>query len=111
MGVDVIDYTILAKKGLIKYSPNADKDVDVIDFTSPASNNSQSSALQTNTPDVPDFLSAFAQASANASPLLEQKQNNQSGDLSLKMDTIVNKIDDLMYKIETLSSRILQIEN
>lgn len=123
MGVDFLDYTILAKKGLLKESAeNTDRDVDVIDFTSGFQQNqnvpyvtSASNAVSAQATDVPDFLSAFAQASANTVSESVAKESNKDignnhGDLSLKIDGVVNKLDDLMYKIETLSSRIAQME-
>ena len=128
MGVDFLDYTILAKKGLLKESSENEEgsgNVDVIDFTSNFQQNqnvpyvtSASNAVSAQATDVPDFLSAFAQASANTASESVAKENNKDignnsshNNLSLKIDGVVNKLDDLMYKIETLSGRIAQMES
>jgi len=111
MSLDVIDFTQLEKRGLLKQE-KTQKEIGVIDFSSP-SGNASAPASATND-NAFDLLSGLAQASTNTSSdnAIKGNENISShNDLSFKMDGVLNKLDDLMYKIETLSSRLAQMEN
>lgn len=115
MGVDVLDFTDLQRRGLLKPTRVEPRSEDVIDFTQ------ASGASQAVTPVPPaatsdsnsafDFLSSFAQASTSSpSSTTRSPEPQLPSDVSAKLDTIINKLEDTMYKIELLSSRVAQIE-
>ena len=115
MGVDVLDFTYLQKRGLLKKEPIETRNEDVLDFTQ------ASGASHVVTPVPPtaasdsgsafDFLSSFAQSSAvTPSPLSQPPTSELSSEVSAKLDTIISKLEDTMYKIELLSGRVAQIE-
>lgn len=118
MGVDVLDLTDLQRRGLLKRTPVESRSEEVIDFTR------ASGASHAVTPVPPsatsdsnsafDFLSSFAQSSvaSSSSPLSDTTLASQgnSSEVSAKLDTIINKLEDTMYKIELLSGRVAQIE-
>lgn len=102
MAIDVLDLTILQKKGLIKKEESKEEfKGDVLDLTP----NVPVEKVTENASPAFDFLENFAQASAQP-----QLQDSKSSDLGLKIDGVTNKLDDLMYKIETLSGRIAALE-
>ena len=115
MGVDVLDLTILQKRGLLKQQAFEQECPDVLDLTLPASQATLSSASparsSSDNSSAFDFLSRFAQASATPSGQSEHPaQSATSSDISGKLDTILSKIEDTMFKIELLSGRVAQLE-
>lgn len=118
MVMEVLDLTDLQRRGLLKRASLETQQTtpDVLDFTVPrvalpASASvapapaSESSAF--------DFLSSFAQASGTPSNEASSVSPHHEGssDLRLKMDGVVNKLEDVLYKLETLTSRIAQLES
>lgn len=105
MGLDVIDFTDLQKRGLIK----VEETKDTVDFTMPLV---EAAPITNSLPaDNPfDMLSSLSQASS-VSNYPSATSSTTSPDISLKLDTIVNKLEDTMYKIESLSSRIAMLES
>lgn len=105
MGVDVLDLTALQKKGILKIAP---PEPDVVDLT-PAQVSPPTPAQGTSS--AFDFLSSFAQASASSSEHAPAPPASDHHDVHAKLDTILNKIEDTMYKIEVLSGRVAQMES
>lgn len=99
MGADIIDFTALQKRGLLRKT-REQSEPDVVDLTHTPSTNTSD-----NVPNL-DFLSGLAQV-GNVSG----SSNNVPSDIGLKLDSVVNKLEDVMYKLETLSGRIAQIES
>lgn len=112
MAVDVFDFTALQKRGLIKKHAEAPAS-DVLDLRPVSDTNSTSGPAQPDNTNAFDFLSSFAQASASPSnePSAGVAPSARGDDISLKLDTITNKLDDAMFKIELLSSKIAQLES
>lgn len=117
MVMEVLDLADLQRRGLLKRASveTATPSPDILDFTVPRAVSSTSVAVAspiTDTSSPLDFLSSFAQASA--APVVEttpaSQSEQRSSDLSLKMDGVVNKLEDVLYKLETLTSRIAQLE-
>lgn len=111
MGVDVLDLTSLQKRGILKIPREEESHADVMDLTQPTSSLPAPlpapAAPSSDTSSAFDFLSSFAQSSA-AEPA--RAPHESSGDVHAKLDTIINKIEDTMYKIEVLSGRVAQLE-
>jgi hypothetical protein len=107
MGVDVLDFTALEKRGLLK-KREEHKEIDVLDLR-PSASAPVIQAQPVQETSAFDFLTNFAQSSAS-SPATEPIKSTDS-DISLKLYTITNKLDDTMYKIEMLSSRLAQLES
>ena len=101
MTIDVIDFTQLEKRGLLKPANN-EKSPDVIDFSNSQSSPSPQPAPSEN---AFDLLSSLAQASSSSS-----QSASVNSDSSLHFSTLTNKLDDVMYKLETLISRVMQLE-
>ena len=109
--IDVIDFTALQKRGLLK-KYQEEKEIDVLDLRPLASPSIVEPATQIQpTESAFDFLSNFAQSSASGTNTEPNVKREMSDDISLKLDTITNKLDDTMYKLELLSSRLTQIES
>ena len=100
MGIEVIDFTELQKRGIVKASiKNAQP--EILDMTNPGANSSE-----TGTASAFDFLDSLSHVgSNNANPTITGSSN-----LDVKLDAIANKLEDAMYKLETLISRISQLE-
>lgn len=120
MGVDVIDFTELAKRKIIRAPvqvPSVGKSVGgFLDLSSSSSSNgnvqptSPAQSALNPSPSM-DFFESIAKASSEPSyPSSNVSGNSDLNALSLKMDTLTNKIEDTMYKIETLISRVMQLE-
>ena len=121
-GIDVIDYTLLQKKGLMKKAPEVKKDYSVnsqgfVDLTSGNQNISNlaenaSSSVNTNqSSDLFGFLDNIAQSSASQQnsnlDIQTSNQNINNGEVnSLKI-----KIDDLEYKLTNLIDKLGLIES
>lgn len=117
-----VDFTMLAKKGLIKEQPSQ-MAPDTVDFTQSSSLSSsvQPTSLSTESSSLPrsgfDFLDSFAQSAAQTPNVVPSSfssssySSNTSTISDPKLDTILAKLEDTMYKIETLSSRIVQLES
>ena len=101
MCLDVIDFTDLQKRGLLKEEKN-EQVSDTIDFTS----NTISTPVTVEQSNQFDMLSSLAQVGESKNNAVQDNSN----EISLKLDTIVNKIEDTMYKIENISSKIAAIE-
>ncbi len=114
MGVEVIDFTELKKRGLLKIAGDfGNQTHDVIDFTGNTASSGQQPPVQLSEASSPDmnafdFLTDVARTSV-PSHREELHFNNEPNSI-LKLNTILNKIEDVMYKIETLSNRIAQLE-
>ena len=102
MTIDVIDFTQLEKRGLLKPANN-EKSPDVIDFST--STQSSPSPQPAPSENAFDLLSSLAQASSSSS-----QSASVNSDSSLHFSTLTNKLDDVMYKLETLISRVMQLE-
>lgn len=117
MVVDVLDLTDLHKRGLLKYAQEAPEmhSSDVLDLTqSSVPSQTTSAPSSSESSSALDFLSSFAQASASNVPS-EPRESTPPlsaghSDLHPKLDTILAKIEDTMYKLEMLSGRIARIE-
>lgn len=138
MGMDFIDLTDLQRRGLLRKAEELARisrdGPEVLDFTDARMNvalgNAQSipnlglpslpSPMQNLSPapsdSSMDFLSSFAQVGAQNSPSgpsepsLPHHGHGHSA-IEPKLDTILAKLEDTMFKIEVLSNRILQIES
>ena len=116
MVVDVLDLTSLQKRGLLKIPREEESTPDVIDLTqkTSATSNAQgpTRSATSDTASAFDFLSGFAQLGAQGSSAHTPSAISSShGDVVGKLDTILSKIEDTMYKIEILSGRVAQIES
>lgn len=106
----MLDLTSLQKRGILKIPKQEDASVEVMDLTQPVARMPSVSHSTTPSNDSSaafDFLSSFAQSSASEPAKVPA---SGSGDLHAKLDTIINKIEDTMYKIEVLSGRVAQLE-
>ena len=118
----MLDLTSLQKRGLLKIPREEESTPDVIDLTqkTSATSNAQvpTRSATSDTASAFDFLSGFAQLGAQGSsahtPSAETTPSaisSSHGDVVGKLDTILSKIEDTMYKIEILSGRVAQIES
>lgn len=135
MGVDLIDYTYLQKRGLIKKSEDLKSGVKMtndgfldlsnvtpsneININANNLNNNNSTSEPTANP-----LSFFDNISSNAttntettsfypstpSSLNNSNDNLELNGLKLKMDDLEFKLSGLLEKIEQISSRLLEFE-
>ena len=97
-GLDVIDYTLLEKKGILKKTQQKS---DVLDFTNASSNTASSSSASSPT----DFASFFGSPTAN--PASQASNSIPDSDVNaLKI-----KLDDFEYKLEKLLERLASIES
>ena len=121
MGVDVIDFTDLQRRGLFKVEKNEQESPDMLDFTVPSTSSEQTdyftsseipvTTSATEQPNPFDMLSSLAQVGETTSNAQLNPETSENSGISLKLDTIVNKLEDTMYKIETISSRIAMLES
>lgn len=109
MGLDIIDFTDLQKRGLIKMPETKDTLDFTISSSEPVPITNPASSLPADNPF--DMLSSLSQVSSASSISSGSAQIPPSHDISLKLDTIVNKLEDTLYKIESLSSRIAVLES
>lgn len=113
MGVDVLDLVDLQRRGLLKRATSPVESPDVLDLTTSTQQPAApipSVSTSSDTSSAFDFLSSFAQAGTSTTALPSHSSGAASSDLGVKLDTIVNKLDDTMYKIELMSSRLAQLE-
>ncbi len=103
MTIDVIDFTQLQKRGLLKQA-SSEKSSEVIDFSASSSSPSPQAEPSEN---AFDLLSSLAQASTSS---YSPSPSGSTQNISLHFSTLTNKLDDVMYKLETLISRVMQLE-
>lgn len=108
---EVIDYTLLEKYRKKKGSAETAKNVTnntansgIIDFTTPAQNNSSGVKPETAAENGFDFLNTFDASAAENKPAVESGDNLMVKHLSVK-------IEDLEYKIQQLVDQINRIED
>jgi len=115
-GVDMIDYTFLQKKGMIKKEKDKKSSFKVnsqglIDLTSATSE--QVNAANTSENSNPfSFLDNLAQGSGEGSSsngLLNS--SSEQGVDNVEVSSLKIKIDDLEYKISTLVDKLSMIES
>lgn len=124
MSVEFLDLTDLQRRGLLRKAEELArisrdgpevldltdaKTVEALDNAPDVTRPMQSSVAPTDSP--LDFLSSFAQVGAqnpSHEPLLPQV--NHSPGIEPKIDTILAKLEDTMFKLETVSSRLGQLE-
>lgn len=135
MGMDFIDLTDLQRRGLLKKAEElariSKEAPEVIDFTDARMNEALGNSSSMSSVNLPmqmpmhapspapvsdssmDFLSSFAQVGAqnvSSTPSLPTENHGPVGMLEPKLDTILAKLEDTMFKLEMMSSRIAQIE-
>ena len=125
MSVEFLDLTDLQRRGLLRKAEELARisrdGPEVLDLTDAKTVEALDSAPEVTrtmqpTPIAPhdspmDFLSSFAQVGAqnpSHEPLLPQV--NHSPGIEPKIDTILAKLEDTMFKLETVSSRLGQLE-
>lgn len=109
MGGDFVDFTLLARKGLLKTESHA-LSPDMVDFTQSSTPVSSTPSSSTSVVPSLDFLGELAQTGANSS-VSTSSSFQQTASLEPKIDTVLSKVEDVMYKLETLTSRIVQLES
>lgn len=115
MGAD-LDFTILHKRGILKSASHHEEKAspDVLDLTALTPTFQSLPVPQTQpsseSSSAYDFLSGFAPAATESTPT-PAHSHTADADIHGKLDTILAKLEDTMYKIETLSSRIARLES
>jgi peptidoglycan hydrolase CwlO-like protein len=109
MGGDFVDFTLLARKGLLKTESPASSP-EMVDFTQSSAPSSSVLPSTTSATSSLDFLGDLAQTGASSS-VSALSSFQQSASLEPKIDTVLSKVEDVMYKLETLTSRIVQLES
>lgn len=120
-GVDVLDLTLLKKKGILKIKE--DTSPEVIDLTkidregfaplvsAVSSSVSESSTSSSASAPATTFVS-FWDAPVNASPASVSNFSDLSADVgSVDVKNLSVKVEDVEYKIERLSEKLLALEN
>jgi hypothetical protein len=116
-GVDVLDYTRLQKKGLLKVPEKKDGmplkvnsqgyvDLGVSSLPSTDSSNASNSS---NISDVSalGFLDSLASSTSSSN---ESYFGSSSGENSVEIAGLKNKIEDLEYKIRVLEDKIAKLD-
>lgn len=110
-GADVIDFTLLQKKGLLRES-----DVDnssgneVLDLTKISTNSGISNGATSDVGNPFDMLSSLASASSSTGPTYPSSNSYPNSDNS-DMQNLRVKLDDLEYKFERLMEKIGKLED
>ncbi len=111
---EVIDLTLLQKKGILKKSQNREikEIIDILDLTqnqtpSNITNLSPPFSSQTSSQSSPfDLLDSLAQTNSNQSSNIQSQMQNADGLQDLKI-----KLENLEYQIERLMGRFNKIED
>lgn len=110
-GADVIDFTLLQKKGLLR-----DSDVDnsssneVLDLTKINTNSGISNSTAGDVGNPFDMLSSLASVSSSTGPTYPSSNSYPNSDNS-DMQNLRVKLDDLEYKFERLMEKIGKLED
>lgn len=115
-GLDVYDYTLLQKKGLLEKPPVKQTPVNVdssgyFDFSKSQSASPQIQVAPAQTPEVASPLSFFDNfAAANSSPDLEQSLPEPPTHEPTDLVDLKVKLEDFEYKLDRLTDKIILIE-
>ncbi len=120
-GVDIIDYTLLQKRGILKkikeekYSEKNEKKADNLEVSSSNKPAQIYPSLADSSP--LEFLDSLANTGNNNISYLQENSSNPSQEADALPKNIVNeistlklKIEDLEYKIERLSEKLNNIK-
>lgn len=107
MGVDLIDFTALQKRGLLKNYVE-EKEVDLIDFSKSVS----SQTTQTNNNPL-SFFDSVSSPTTPAASFFDVPSSNSSTPVlnAVEDNSFKIKLDDFEYKMEKLLERLDKIES
>ena len=124
MSIEFLDLTDLQRRGLLRKAEELARisrdGPEVLDLTDAKTVEALDSAPEVTrtmqpTPIAPhdspmDFLSSFAQVGAQQPQEPSLPHATHSPGIEPKIDTILAKLEDTMFKLETVSSRLGQLE-
>jgi hypothetical protein len=110
-GIDVYDFTLLHKKGIIKVPKIKDDYVDLSGQNTGVASTSASTPITSTTESSPfNFLDNLAQSSSSEMSAIKSSVSNLESSGGLEIQGLKNKIEDLEYKLDRFLERIDKIE-
>lgn len=117
-GIDILDLTLLQKKGILKIKPETTEQspssqgnfIDFTGFPSPEPGSPAPPSLPPSSSDSSPFglLDSLSNNSSQSTNVYSQPNNSQSNS---DLNTLKIKIEDLEYKLERLIEKLNKIES
>ncbi len=99
-GVDVLDLTLLQKKGILKVPEIKDEYVDITKV------NQQSSGVKAESVSPFSFLDSLAQSNSSSSSSITSDNSADLSNLRVQIDNLEFKIERLLERLDKIESKI-----